>query len=130
MEEWIKVEERLPEKGMKVLVWSCEASGGYELASIDEYGTWTGALSVTHWTLLPDPPSGPQADTLPCEACEGVVDDRLMLDIDEDKETVAELMQHYINGEALIVKGKSYFVVDMKNEIIDEKVWSVFYLKA
>ncbi len=133
MGKWMKTERGLPEKGKKVLVWYGEDIGSYDIATVNEGGVWTGmfvgAGSPTFWMSLPEPPSE-SGDALPQSDIKGeVIDGRLMLDIEEDKESVAELMQCYINGGAVIINNESYLVGDIKNEIIGEKVISVFSLR-
>jgi hypothetical protein len=55
--EWIKIEDREPKKGQRVLVFPYAA-----WQTFDKYG-WTGnnALTglsrVTHWMPLPEPPT-------------------------------------------------------------------------
>lgn len=61
--EWVSVEERLPEQKQRVIV-RCERVGtsvGWIL-----WGNWMtdigpGAGKVTHWMPLPDPPNGKEA---------------------------------------------------------------------
>ncbi len=57
---WISVKDRLPEDGVRVIVW---ASGALATgATVDNCvrGTWIYSplmgLAVTHWRPLPDPP--------------------------------------------------------------------------
>jgi hypothetical protein len=133
MGKWIKTARGLPKKGKKVLVWCGEGIDHYDIASVDEGGTWTGLLNGSilpdYWTHLPEPPSESR-DAVPAAGIGGeVIDGRLMLDIAEDKESVAELMQCYINGEEVLINGERYLVGDIKNEIIGEKVISVFSLR-
>jgi hypothetical protein len=133
MRDWIRTEESLPEKGKKVLVWYSEGIGCYDIAAVDENAAWTGLLpgcaTPAYWMPLPEPPSGIKDVVSAADIRGEVIDGRLMLDITEDKESVAELMQCYINGEAAVVNDESYFVVDMMNEAIGEKMVSVFYLR-
>jgi hypothetical protein len=133
MRDWIRIEESLPEKGKKVLVWYGEGIGCYGIAAVDEDAAWTGLLTgcatPACWMPLPEPPSVIKDVVSAADIKGEVIDGRLMLDITEDKESVAELMQCYINGEAAVVNGESYFVVDMMNEAIGEKMVSVFYLR-
>jgi hypothetical protein len=133
MGKWIKTDKGLPEKGKKVLVWCGEGIERYDIAAVDEGGKWTGLLKGSappaYWTPLPEPPSELR-DAVPVAGIRGeVVDGRLMLDIEEDKESVAELMQCYINGEEVFINDESYLVGDIKNEIIGEKIISVFSLR-
>jgi len=133
MRDWIRTQDGLPEKGKKVLVWRGEGSDCYDIAAVDEYGSWTGLLEwgtiPGYWMTLPAPPTG-NKDVVPSAGIKGEVKDgRLLLDIAEDKEAVAELMQSYINGEAATVNGERYFVADMLNEAVGEKIVSVFCLR-
>lgn len=60
--EWIKIEDRLPERGVQVLVSNGESVGTCKLAYNHDY--WIVAASndictfsdVTHWMPRPDPP--------------------------------------------------------------------------
>ncbi len=134
MGKWIKTDKAAPEKDRKVLVWCGEGiKSSYGIASIDEVGKWTGlpkrSARPLYWMHLPEPPSK-TTDGVPASGVRGtVVDGRLMLDIAEDKESVAELMQCYINGDEVIINGERYLVADIKNEIIGGKVISVFSLR-
>jgi hypothetical protein len=133
MRDWIKTENSLPEKGKKVLVWYGEGCDRYDIAAVDEYGVWTGLLGEgaipVYWMAFPAPPSGTE-DVAPAANIKGEVKDgRLLFDIAEDKESVAELMQCYINGEVAVINGEGYLVADMKSEIIGEKVISIFSLR-
>lgn len=76
--EWIKVEDRLPEKRKAVLVYAPEMNEPITTmyydpdSDSDEFGEWVsepsgpsrfvwssfGAGDVTHWMPLPEPPSG------------------------------------------------------------------------
>ncbi len=129
MTKWISADERFPEKGEKVLVWCCGENEGYGLDSLDEQGFWVEMKSVTHWMELPEPPSMVQRAVPETDIRVEITDDRLMIDIDEDKETFAVLMQCYINGNVAGINGESFFVVDMKNEMINDKMVAVFYLR-
>ena len=116
---WILVEERLPEKGKTVLVWNADSHLGYELACIGEGGTWERKDravdgSPTHWMSLPGPPGTTYEEGAVHEIVGDITDERLVLHIDEQKETVAALMQHFIDGRAAVINGE---------------VASVFYLK-
>ena len=68
MSDWVSVEDRLPEYGVKVLgAFVCEQLNVYELVQ-EQYGTppypnyWQSVygnehfLDVTHWQTLPSPP--------------------------------------------------------------------------
>lgn len=133
MRDWIKVEHRLPEKGRKVLVWCGKGIDRFDIAAVGEDGAWTGftgSVTPDWWTSLPEPPSQFK-DAAPASDIRGeVIDGRLVLDISEDKESVAELMQCFINGEAVSINGKSYLVMDIKNEIIGGKVISIFTMRT
>lgn len=59
-QEWISVDERLPEQGVPVLVYKnrySEAYGNMETAYF-ENGRWRGSCGefITHWMPLPEPP--------------------------------------------------------------------------
>jgi hypothetical protein len=65
MNEWIAVEERLPEPMTDVLVvLGGESHYPVDLGFIDWAGVWrlsavaSGAVRVTHWMALPEPPRG------------------------------------------------------------------------
>lgn len=132
MRYWIKAENSLPEKGRKVLVWCGEGIDCYKIASLDDNGAWSGmppgCVSPALWMSLPEPPGGGK-DIASSSIRGDVIEGRLLLDIAEDKESVAELMQCYINGGTAVVNGESYLVADIKNEVIGEKVISVFSLR-
>ncbi len=128
---WIKTSDRLPEKGSVVLVWHHGQETGFGLASIDEGGEWISSSGTeaqpSYWMSLPRPPG--ESASLRAEGVRGeVISGRLMLDIDEEPETVAWLMQHFIDGSAAVVNEAEYFVTDMKNEVIEGKMLSVFFL--
>ena len=131
---WVSVHDRLPEKEGTVLAWYGAPSFSYVLCCLDEDGNWqeegTGeGATPTHWMPLPEPPGTPELAPSPVAQGE-VVGDRLVLDIREQKETVASLMQRFIDGRPAIINGEQYLVVDMTNEMIaDEHVSSVFCLK-
>jgi hypothetical protein len=131
---WIHVEERMPEKGETVLVWNGDGQPGYDLAYIGEGGTWEKKdqgeeWAPTHWMSLPGPPGTAHEAGAVDDITGEITDERLVLDIEERKETVAALMQHFIDGRAAVINGEKYFVLDMKNEMADGEVASVFYLK-
>ncbi len=133
MRSWIRTDKRLPKKGKKVLVWCGEGVDRFDIAEMDEGGTWTGLLKESklpaYWMPLPEPPSELR-DAFPAGGIIGeVIDGRLMLDIEQDKESVAELMHCYINGEEALINGEKYLVGDIKNEILGEKVISIFSLR-
>ena len=133
MGRWIKTDNGLPEKGKQVLVWRGEGIGRYDIASVAEDGTWRGlrkgSAPPVYWMSLPELPSE-SGDAAPAAGIRGeVIDGRLMIDIAEDKESVAELMQCYINGEVVFINEERYLVADIKNEIIGEKVISIFSLR-
>ena len=54
-QEWISVEDRLPDKYNSVLIF-CE--GEVRIDYIDSYGSWHDNFQyrVTHWMPLPEPP--------------------------------------------------------------------------
>ncbi len=122
----------MPEKGERVLAWHPDR--GFEIGCIDGAGVWCGPdgeyrVEPTHWQLLPAPPADRGNEEATAGISGEVVDGRLKLDIDADKGTAAVLMQHYIRGDAAIVNGVRCFIVDMKNELIDGKMVSVFFLR-
>ena len=63
---WIPVEERLPEKDVRVLIWMQDNEEGYTQMDTDRWSCtmeqgyhwirW--GKSVTHWMPLPQPPKG------------------------------------------------------------------------
>lgn len=61
MAEWISVKERLPENGVKVLVYSAENKNDYEIGAYSD--TYSGFFvrqfcyeNITHWMPLPRTP--------------------------------------------------------------------------
>ena len=61
MAEWISVKERLPENGVKVLVYSSENKNDYEIGAYSD--TYRGFFvrqfcyeNITHWMSLPRAP--------------------------------------------------------------------------
>ena len=56
VQEWISVNDRLPEKPMKCLVYTKRGEyGGYEITYYNE-GFYLQYANVTHWMPLPDEP--------------------------------------------------------------------------
>lgn len=54
--EWIIVEERLPDKPMRCLVYTMRGKyGGYEITYYNQ-GFYPLYAEVTHWMPLPPPP--------------------------------------------------------------------------
>lgn len=60
--EWIKVEDRLPQKGVVVIIYKPfdDVLGLRTIASLEEDNRWFRGMSqiigVTHWMPLPEPP--------------------------------------------------------------------------
>lgn len=62
--EWIRVEDRLPEKGVYVLGYGKNTTLGglhYEQVKRNSDGCWCSVVNyshvrITHWIPLPDPP--------------------------------------------------------------------------
>ena len=61
MAEWISVKDRLPENGVKVLVYSAENKNDYEIGAYSD--TYRGFFvrtfcyeNITHWMPLPRTP--------------------------------------------------------------------------
>ncbi len=130
--DWRSVEDTMPKKGVKCLVWRGNGSPTYDIAEVAEDGRWTGSFSgntapPTHWMPLPAPP-GQNIYPGPVSVVE-ITGGVLRLSVGEQRETVAALMQHYISGDEAVVNDKRYLVVDMKNEIIDSEVVTTFYLR-
>lgn len=125
--KWTKVDDRLPEVGLSVLAWN---GHGFKIAKIGWHGKWVGAgvRKPTHWMRLPEPPLGTN-EGLHSEIRAKIINDSLSLDIEQEKEKVASLMQHFIDGTPIVINADSYFVMDMKNEISGKNLASVFYLK-
>ena len=133
MTPWTKVNDRLPSPGLPVLAWY-GSPADYGIAAVDEQGEWRESVdgrtgAPTHWMLLPEPPGEPSETAQP-ESMKGkIVEGRMSLKMDEDRETVAALMQYYINGKSLAVEGEEYYVVEMKNEMTDGRVVTTFYFR-
>ncbi len=125
--KWIKVDDRLPEEGINVLVWNGHS---FRIAKIGSHGKWVGAgvRRPTHWMRIPEAPSSTD-DGCHSGIRSQISNDRLTVDIEHEKEKVALLMQHFIAGNPVLINGKGYFVVDMKNEMSGENLVSVFYVK-
>jgi hypothetical protein len=131
MTNWINSAEKKPEQGREVLAWHPDR--GFEICRFDGDGSWHGPSEQgedgpSHWMPLPDTPADAPNESGPSLIRGDIVEDRLMLDIDEDKETIAVLMQHFLEGDAAVVNGERRFIVDMKNEIVDGKMISIFFL--
>ena len=64
--KWIDVNERLPEKNVRVLVYLKENACDYTRIDTDrriDNGQWIRwGYNVTHWQPLPEPPSGAKMD--------------------------------------------------------------------
>ena len=65
MAEWISVKDKLPEVGVKVLVYSAENKNDYEVGAYSD--TYRGFFvrrfwyeNITHWQPLPEPPRTPK----------------------------------------------------------------------
>lgn len=50
---WIPVEERLPERGQKIIVCSGDSVFAYSFWN-KNYASWS---NITHWQPMPEPPS-------------------------------------------------------------------------
>ena len=62
VQEWISVDDRLPEKPMKCLVYTKRGEyGGYEITYYNE-GFYLQYANVTHWMTLPDEPQPPKGE--------------------------------------------------------------------
>lgn len=58
-DNWISVEDRLPEPYEKVLVFGdFDNIVNYRVDYLDVYGIWIHSFHVTHWQYLPEPPKG------------------------------------------------------------------------
>ena len=58
VQEWISVDDRLPDKPMKCLVYTKRGEcGGYEITYYNQ-GFYLQYSNVTHWMPLPEPPKG------------------------------------------------------------------------
>ena len=57
--EWISVEERLPEIGQSVLVYSSKYYPVVECRDLVTYMRMGNYSGVTHWMPLPEPPKNP-----------------------------------------------------------------------
>lgn len=55
---WISVEERLPERGESVLVYSSKDNPIVECRDLVTYMRMGNYAGVTHWMPLPEPPKG------------------------------------------------------------------------
>ena len=58
VQEWISVDDRLPEKNTDVLIYNIEEYIGSDF--LTKYGKWfwNEELPPTHWMPLPEPPKG------------------------------------------------------------------------
>ena len=58
VQEWVSVDDRLPDKPMKCLVYTKRGDcGGYEITYYNQ-GFYLQYSNVTHWMPLPEPPKG------------------------------------------------------------------------
>ena len=58
VQEWISVDDRLPDKPMKCLVYTKRGDcGGYEITYYNQ-GFYLQYSNVTHWMPIPQPPKG------------------------------------------------------------------------
>ena len=55
-QQWISVDERLPDREGRYLTINEE--GSYWCDAWSPLHNWTGALKITHWMPLPAPPTG------------------------------------------------------------------------
>ena len=56
--EWVSVDDRLPDKPMKCLVYTKRGDcGGYEITYYNQ-GFYLQYSNVTHWMPMPQPPKG------------------------------------------------------------------------
>ena len=57
---WISVKDRLPEEGVRVLVWEKHGSAYVAYVNKQVSGVWqigdTNGAIITHWMPLPEPP--------------------------------------------------------------------------
>ncbi len=132
---WTDINERLPARGLTVLVWYGDGSAGYGLARFDEGGNWEEIgphqeNAPTHWAFLPEPPGAACDDVASAGIKAEIAEGRLVLNVGKERETFALLMQHFIDGSSAIINGERYFVVDIRNEADGEGMASVFYLKS
>jgi hypothetical protein len=127
--DWIKTSDKHPAAGMQVLTWRADNSD-YVISAVDETGGWKGlSAAPTHWMTLPDPPMENSANAQGNDIKGDIIDGRMSLSMDEQRETVAELMQFYISGNKVLVNGIGYYVVDMENEIDAAQVVTIFYFR-
>ena len=58
VQEWVSVDDMLPDKPMKCLVYTKRGDcGGYEITYYHQ-GFYLQYSNVTHWMPLPEPPKG------------------------------------------------------------------------
>jgi len=130
--DWISVEDEMPDLQKKVLIWKGGENVDYGISFLDDLGLWSGmpdGSSPTHWMPLPGAPEAAGGVTLPQSVTGKIADGCVMFRLDEDKETIAALMHHYITGEPARIQGGLYYVTDMKNGISDSHVVTTFLLK-
>ena len=58
VQEWISVNDRLPEKNTDVLIYNIEEYIGSDFLTKDGKWFWNEELPPTHWMPLPEPPKG------------------------------------------------------------------------